>query len=96
MKRANPKAVVRMILGESLPPKHKLAIIAILTYSDSGSDIDSQFVAEKAGIDLDEAELILMDLVELTYLTRLIVQKRNRTFTHYSLHAKILGIAQGE
>ena len=95
MKRANPKAVVRMILGESLPPKHKLAIICILTYADSGSDIDGQFVAEVSRIEQAEMGSILDDLVGLGYLTKLIVQKRSRTFNHYSISAKILGIAEG-
>ena len=95
MKRANPKSVVRMILGESLPPKHKLAIISILTYADSGSDIDGQFVAEVSRIDRAEMGSILDDIVGLGYLNKLVVQKRSRTFNHYSISAKILGIADG-
>lgn len=94
MKRANGKAVCRLVLSESLPTAHKLIMIAILTYSDGGADIDENFIAEKSGIGLNETSLILFDLHELGYLSRLTVQKRNRTYSHYSLSAKILNISE--
>lgn len=83
-----------MILGESLPSTHKLILITILTYADSGADIDDSFIAEKSGIAPNETSLILFDLHELGYLSRLTVQKRNRTYSHYSISVKILNITE--
>lgn len=85
------RTVGKQILKLNLTTNEKIILTIIHMFSDGGRDrLTYEFIAERASLLQWTTTLILHDLVAKGYVSSVTVEKKGRSYEHYSLSATLL------